>query len=86
MSGVYITGELADQVAHAEEIIRWHVTGCASCTSALCCRERDRAEGLLAHYGLLPRRVPGWNRLSRDVRPHAGIAMPALPHWPGAVG
>jgi hypothetical protein len=68
MSSVYVTGELADQLIRAEEIIYGHLTQCALCAAARPCYERDHAEDLFARYGLLPRRVPGLTRktLPRD--------------------
>jgi hypothetical protein len=62
MSGVYITGELADQLAHAQYLIYRHLTDCALCASHRLCSDRDQAEGLFARHGLLPRRTPGLTR------------------------
>jgi hypothetical protein len=62
MSGVYITGELADQLVRAQQLIYRHLTGCALCASNRVCPERNHAESLFARYGLLPRRTPGLTR------------------------
>lgn len=62
MSSMYITGGLANRLRQAEEAIYKHLNGCALCAAARPCDERDCAEGLFAHYGVLPRRVPGLTR------------------------
>jgi hypothetical protein len=62
MSGIYITGELADQLAQAQYLIYRHLTGCALCASNRICPERNQAEAMFARYGLLPRRTPGLTR------------------------
>jgi hypothetical protein len=62
MSGVYITGELADHLQWAQELIYHHLTSCAMCATDRHCCERSRAESLFARYGLLPRRTPGLTR------------------------
>ena len=62
MSAVYITGELAEQLERAQELMYRHLTGCALCATNRHCHERSCAEGLFARYGLLPRRTPGLTR------------------------
>jgi hypothetical protein len=62
MSGVYITGELADLLNGAQQLLYRHLTGCALCASSRLCLERNHAEDLFARYGLLPRRTPGLTR------------------------
>jgi hypothetical protein len=62
MSGVYITGELADELARAQQLIYRHLTGCGLCASNRHCHERNHAEALFTRYDLLPRRTPGLTR------------------------
>ena len=81
MSSRYVTGELADRLQQAEETIYKHLTGCALCATFRSCDERDRAEGLFAQYGVLPRRVPGLTRQPLSI----GWAAPLIRGYAGTV-
>jgi hypothetical protein len=62
VSGIYITGELADHLTRAQQLIYRHLTDCALCASNRLCSDRNHAETLFARFGLLPRRTPGLTR------------------------